>query len=865
MMDSHGRELRIATGVAPWMVEVGPGGTKVLAEAGVVLASSADEKSLLRDFARFAVQDVCDWAVLYIVELDGALRAREGAHADTRRAGALAEIVSTSEAMPHSSYDSLARVVASGQGFLEPDLGHAIALNGRHRALLRELGEGNGILAPIRARGRVLGVMAFASTRRSFAAADVSLAEALGRQAGMALENARLLSGAKAARDEAEHAALRMSRLQTVTAALSGALTPPQVAQIVTTQVLGASGAHASALALLDPSGARIDIVGAVGFPDSVGHLPARAPALLCDAIAKREPYFVATRRTQDARLPSLATLDAGTGHKSAAVVPLLDGGRAVGALVLGFREPRAFAQEERTFLEALGRQVAQALERARLFEGEARARAQLERHAEALRASETRFRTLLEQFPLSAQVFDRDGQALLANTAWDRLWGGSRERLTDLKFGDDPVVRAADLESRLDEAMGGKLIEAPPVELGQRWLRALLFPVREDDGSTRELVLVVEDVTERKRAEEALRESEARYRLLADHSGDIISRIDMAGIIVYTSPATERVLGFQPAEMEGRGLRDFVHPDDLALFDGFPGDMLPRLSEGIVYRRRRRDGEHVWFEMTAHPVRDQDGNVLEVVSVSRDITERKRAQEIIEGGRRQVAQSEKLSALGSLVSGVAHEIRTPLAYITNNLFLLQRRLDRARDEKAASVLPDVENLVKEAVDGTDRIQTLVRDLGRFTRQATNAKSRESLDTVVADAVRLFQATHKGQVSIDAQLDPTSPLPLDRVQVQQVVLNLLDNAADALPRGGTIRVVTRATSMGAELCVSDKGPGIPSDVRARMFDPFFTTKKEGTGLGLAIVQRIVQAHGGTIRCESTPGDGTTFVVELPAA
>src|SRR5262245_11842308 len=243
----------------------------------------------------------------------------------------------------------------------------------------------------------------------------------------------------------------------------------------------------------------------------------------------------------------------------------------------------------------------------------------------------------------------------------------------------------------------------------------------------------------------------------------------------------------------------------------------------------------------------------------------RRQAEQELESARRQVAMSEKLSALGTLVSGVAHEIRTPLTYVTNNLFLVRQRLEQAARGRPELVglADEVARYGKAALDGVARIDRLVEDLRRFARRDEGGPVEADLRDVVGVAVDLFRATRRGRMDVRADLRSVPALFMDVGQIQQVVLNLLNNAAEAMPSGGVVRVVTRPTPGGGEIEVEDHGSGIPADVQPQLFHPFFTTKSEGTGLGLSICQRIVEAHGGQIRFESGLGRGTTFFVFLP--
>jgi signal transduction histidine kinase len=237
---------------------------------------------------------------------------------------------------------------------------------------------------------------------------------------------------------------------------------------------------------------------------------------------------------------------------------------------------------------------------------------------------------------------------------------------------------------------------------------------------------------------------------------------------------------------------------------------------------------------------------------------------EELEIARKERAQSEKMAALGSLVSGVAHEIRTPLAFIANNAHLIQRRMDKAPLDDAG--VADVRTCLASVQEGIDRINRLVKDLHRYTK-LPEAEARPCfLEDVVRDAIELWRATHPGAgVQVVEQLDPTSLLRLDAAKVQQIVLNLLENGAEAMPVGGVVRISTEALPDAARLIVRDEGVGMPPSVLGRIFEPLYTTKPEGMGLGLAIVRRIVELHRGTIRCDSSPGSGTTFTITFPQA
>ena len=337
---------------------------------------------------------------------------------------------------------------------------------------------------------------------------------------------------------------------------------------------------------------------------------------------------------------------------------------------------------------------------------------------------------------------------------------------------------------------------------------------------------------------------------------------------VLYASPNFENVWGRpRAASMEDQLalVLSTLHPEDRPVVEAALAEA-GRRGEGIdlEYRILRPDGSLRWVRDRAYVLAAEDGAPDRVVGVAEDVTEARAAQAAMEATRRELARLERLSTLGSLVSGLAHEVRTPLAAATNHLSLVNARLAR---EAAARPLPDgladAAAHVAATMDALDRINALVNRLRRFATLEESAMGRHRLDEAVEEALRIFEAAHKGHVQVDARLLPTERTLMDKVRIEEVVLRILENAAEASVTGASIVVATRSTPLAVEVMVTDQGPGIPPEARAHMFQEFYTTKAGRAGLGLSIARRIVEAHGGTIACRSEPGKGATFVVSLP--
>ena len=337
----------------------------------------------------------------------------------------------------------------------------------------------------------------------------------------------------------------------------------------------------------------------------------------------------------------------------------------------------------------------------------------------------------------------------------------------------------------------------------------------------------------------------------------------------VWANEAMGRMTGYLPSELTGPefNVRYIFAPEEQDRMD----ERLRLRLRGAMPEEHyevallRLTGERVHVEVSVKPLHVA-GRQLRF-AVVHDITARKRAAEELELARRERTESEKMAALGSLVSGVAHEIRTPLAYVSNHVSLTESRLRRTVQAGAPpeEFYAELAASLASMHEGVDRINRLVKDLHRYTKLPTGEVRPGFLEDVVAGALSLWRATHPGtSARIVEDLQPTTLVRMDASKIEQVVLNLLENAADAMPRGGTIRISTRDVPDGARLVVQDEGIGIAAEEVGRIFEPLYTTKIHGMGLGLAIVRRIVELHKGKIQCESEPGRGTTFTITLPA-
>ncbi len=369
-------------------------------------------------------------------------------------------------------------------------------------------------------------------------------------------------------------------------------------------------------------------------------------------------------------------------------------------------------------------------------------------------------------------------------------------------------------------------------------------------------------DSTSRRQAELALARSEKRYRTLFEESKDAVFISIPGGRLVDVNSAAVEMFGYSSKEeiLQVPSWDFLIHDDDaqagheLMMRQGFLRD--------FEIEVRRKDGERITVLVTASAVRDEQGNVIEVRGVSRDVTGQRRLEA-------QLRQSQKLEAVGRLAAGVAHEVNNPLTYVLSHLEALQKELPDLT--KNPALHSEASARVSEALEGAERVRRIVRDLKSFSRVDDEERTVVDLNRAVEKSVRLAANQIRQRARLVQELGEGPRVLADESRLSQVVLNLVMNAAQAIEEGhadrNEIRLRTWASSVEAFLEVADTGKGIPPEHLEKLFDPFFTTKPvgEGLGLGLAICHNIVTSYEGRIDVESQQGTGSRFVARFPLA
>jgi PAS domain S-box-containing protein len=391
------------------------------------------------------------------------------------------------------------------------------------------------------------------------------------------------------------------------------------------------------------------------------------------------------------------------------------------------------------------------------------------------------------------------------------------------------------------------------------------ISPIFDTRGKVVAASTIGRDVSERKLAEENKRHSEELFRLIAENVGDMIAVLDLEGRRIYNSPSYRSILG-DPESLRGTNGFQEIHPDDVArVKQVFQETVKTGIGQRIEYRFQRTDGSESTIDSKGSVIRDAEGVISQVIVVSRDVTEEKRLAA-------HFLRAQRMDSIGALAGGIAHDLNNVLTPIMMAIEVLR---DKISDPAGQQILMMIDTSAKRGAD-------IVRQVLAFGRGVKGERILVQLKHVVKEVVKIAGGTLPKSIRVKTDI-PTDlwTVLADPTQMHQVLLNMLVNARDAMPGGGTLTMAAENVTLdddcsrthfdakpGPYACIviTDTGTGIPRDIRDKIFEPFFTTKEigMGTGLGLSTTLAIVRSHGGFINLESEMGEGTTFRIYIPA-
>jgi PAS domain S-box-containing protein len=488
----------------------------------------------------------------------------------------------------------------------------------------------------------------------------------------------------------------------------------------------------------------------------------------------------------------------------------------------------------------------------------------------DALRRSEGRYRTILEETEEGYYEVDLAGTFTSVNDTGAQLLDHSRKKLIGMSYRSifseqeqQNLFKAFSKVYQTGQPVRNFHFEAVRKDDSNRVGELSIFPVRNENGEIIGFRGIGRDITERLQMEEALRQSEEKYRTILENMKEAYYEMDLTGNYTFFNDALCRHLGYPREELLGMSYRVYVPPEkNKEAFEiynriyrtGEPAEMFDVVQI-------RKDGKRIFVESSASPIRNEKDEIIGFRGVIRDVSERKQAEEERKQLEQKAQFASRLASVGELASGVAHEINNPLTGVIGYAHLLLARKDISRD-----VRRDLE-IINE---GAQRVAGVVKKLLAFARQTKPEQRYVNINELIHNTLDL-RAYELGASNIKVSLQLTRDLPMtiaDPGQLQQIFLNLIINAETEMKLAhdkGKLSIKTEKINSILRITFKDTGPGIAKENLETIFDPFFTTREvgQGTGLGLSVCHGIVTEHNGKIWAESEFGKGATFIVELP--
>jgi PAS domain S-box-containing protein len=497
-----------------------------------------------------------------------------------------------------------------------------------------------------------------------------------------------------------------------------------------------------------------------------------------------------------------------------------------------------------------------------------------------ASQSDEGRYRLLVEAVTdYAIYMLDPGGIVTSWNPGARRFKGYAAEEIIGQHFSRfySPEDRASGLPERaLKTAREEGKFESEGWRIrkdGTRfWAHVIIDPVLLPNGDVLGFAKITRDLTERREAEASLRASQEQFRLLVQSVTDYaIYMLDPEGNVSSWNAGAQRIKGYAPGEIIGRHFSTFYIPADRAT--GEPQKALEIAArEGRFEKeglRQRKDGSTFTAHVVIDAIRGDDGHLIGFAKITRDISERKAQQQELDQAREALFQSQKMEAVGQLTGGIAHDFNNLLMAVLGSLELAKKRLP---DD------PQLLRLIDNAVQGAKRGSTLTQRMLAFARRQSLDSKPIDLGDLIAGLLELLERSIGPSIHIENHIPMRlAAVQADENQVEMAVMNLIVNARDAMPAGGTIRITAEEQQIGpgqslmpgayVRLSIGDEGEGMDAETLARAVEPFFTTKGvgKGTGLGLPMVHGMAAQSGGRFELKSRKGEGTEAILWLPVA
>ncbi len=494
------------------------------------------------------------------------------------------------------------------------------------------------------------------------------------------------------------------------------------------------------------------------------------------------------------------------------------------------------------------------------------------------LRESEERFRIIFENAAIGVALVDMQGYPIKSNIAFRTMLGYDERELSQMTFvqfthPDDVTEDLHLFQDLIEERRNNYQIEKRYYAKDGSivWGRLHVSLVKDTEGQPRFAVGIVEDITKHKFAEQALLESEKRYRDFVETMPDGVYRSTHEGKFLEVNQAMVDILGYDSKEeIKNIDIKSELYFQPI---DRESATLDEENAEMAIFRLRKKDGSEIWVEDHGRLVVDDHGTILFHEGILRDISARKEAEAERKNLEARLFQAQKLESIGTLAAGIAHDFNNILNVIMGNVSRINGRLsDDGKLKRRAEVI----------LSATERGAQLVKQLLTYARKTDIEQQNVVINDLINETVQLLKETFPKTIETSLSLQPDLPtIQGDLNQLHQVLMNLCVNSRDAMPNGGTLTITTESaplTTVRAQfsnasalnyvlISIKDNGTGMDEPTQKKIFDPFFTTKEKGkgTGLGLAVVFGIVDNHNGFIEVKSSIGKGSEFYIYLPAA